>query len=906
MCRLALMRTPLILVFLLLSCGLAPMTGEAGGRAIEFDVELSRYDWLSNETIPMDVQLKNAQYNTNYTISWTLKDSSDTVLELGSQVFMATGTVTSNIVALKHFYNNNHFYTFEVQLYDNSGTLLTEVEQQFTVFQNQKIPSIGNLLVFGDSLSDMGNGKDSVLNVPDVPPYWQGRFSNGMVWIEYVSQAYGLTTTHGSGTQPGDNRAFGGAQTGAGYSYLLLPNVGTQITNYLANVQSNFTSNDVVSLWAGGNDFLYGTANADTIVTNMESHIRQLEAAGATTFIVPNLPPLEKTPEILSRSQNQQQNIASEVALYNNKLTSLISSLQLELGITVHSIDAYALFNDIIDNKDALGVTNTQAAACSGNAGLLPLPICNNGDAVAVDVDNYIFFDKAHPTRTMHQYIGRFAVEAIGQADTDGDGIIDSMDVCEWTEDVPTVDQMGCDWNQRDDDNDTVLNSMDACPDTEPEADVDGFGCSDSQRDSDEDGKNDAIDPCPYSPDLNDHDADGCSDSEDWDDDNDLVADYDDNCPRGLLGVHSNDLDGDGCSDLEDNDIDDDGLSNEDEDAIGTDKRNPDSDGDGREDGSDAFPLDSTEWLDSDGDGCGDNIDQFVFDANECTDTDEDGVGDNTDAFPADENEWSDLDGDGIGDNADDCPEVAGYSSHPLGCPDRDGDGVGDEIDAFPNDSDEWSDQDGDGFGDNGDLFPEDESEWSDSDNDSFGDNGDAFPLNSSEWLDTDGDGVGDNSDAFVNDSSEWLDSDADGCGDNSDVWPNDASECSDRDYDGVGDNTDAFPDSAYEWLDSDGDGLGDNADLFPFDKHAKYDSDGDGVPDSSDLFPQYSSMDSLFDVGWRIALLLMFAGGVLFVIQHRIKSPQRYNEQEQNFASVEEIPLSNRPKAPPPLEKFE
>ena len=52
-----------------------------------------------------------------------------------------------------------------------------------------------------------------------------------------------------------------------------------------------------------------------------------------------------------------------------------------------------------------------------------------------------------------------------------------------------TVDQMGCDWNQRDDDNDTVLNSKDACPGTEPEAEVDGFGCSASQRDSDEDGK---------------------------------------------------------------------------------------------------------------------------------------------------------------------------------------------------------------------------------------------------------------------------------------------------------------------------------------------------------------------------------------------------------------------------------
>jgi len=900
------MRAQILLTLLLVSSVLVPMTGHAQGRAIEFDIEISHLDWLSNETIPMDVQLKNAQYNTNYTLIWTLRDIDDNVLETGSKVFKATGTITSNIIELKHFYNSNHFYNFEAELYDSSGTLLIEDEQSFAVFQNRKVAPIGNLLAFGDSLSDMGNAKDSVLNVPDVPPYWQGRFSNGMVWIEYLSQAYGVTTTHGSGTQAGDNRAFGGSQTGAGYSYLLLPNVGSQITSYLTNVQSNFASNDIISLWAGGNDFLYGTANADTIVTNMESHIRQLEAAGATTFIIPNLPPLEKTPEILSRSQTQQQNIASEVVSYNNKLASLISSLQLELGINVYSVDAYTIFNDIIDNKDALGLTNTHSAACSGNAGLLPLPICNNGDPVVANVDEYIFFDKAHPTRVMHQYIGRFAVESIGQADTDGDGIIDAIDTCDWTDDATTVNQTGCSWSQRDDDADGILNSDDQCPDTENGAVVDENGCSNSQRDTDSDGLNDAIDPCPFSPNLIDYDQDGCSDSEDWDDDNDLVADFEDNCPKGTIGVHSNDLDADGCSDLEDDDIDGDGLSNTQEDAIGADKRNPDTDSDGYKDGIDAFPLDPTEWLDSDGDGCGDNTDEFPLDPSECIDTDEDGIGDNSDAFPADEAEWSDLDSDGVGDNSDDCPNEFGLSVLPLGCPDRDGDGIADSIDEFPNDADEWSDSDGDGYGDNGDVFPQNSSEWMDSDNDSYGDNIDAFPLNSSEWLDSDVDGVGDNMDAFPLDSTEWLDSDGDGCGDNSDVWPLDAEECFDRDYDGVGDNQDAFPDSAYEWLDSDGDGLGDNADVFPFDKDAKYDTDGDGVPDSTDLFPRNSGMDSFLDIGWRIGLGLLLIGGVLLFIQRRNESNPKDEFWVQEPIEGDLNEHDNRPKVAPSVDIFE
>ena len=113
-------------------------------------------------------------------------------------------------------------------------------------------------------------------------------------WLEYVSEAYGLTTTVGSLSEQGDNRAFGGAQTGQGFSYLLLPNVGTQIGNYLANVQTAIPSNDIIALWAGGNDFLYGTANSDTIVANMESHLRQLHESWGKTIYHPKFATVRK------------------------------------------------------------------------------------------------------------------------------------------------------------------------------------------------------------------------------------------------------------------------------------------------------------------------------------------------------------------------------------------------------------------------------------------------------------------------------------------------------------------------------------------------------------------------------------------------------------------------------------
>ena len=77
-------------------------------------------------------------------------------------------------------------------------------------------------------------------------------------------------------------------------------------------------------------------------------------------------------------------------------------------------------------------------------------------------------------------------------------------------------------------------------------------------------------------------------------------------------------------------------------------------------DGSDAFPLDSSETLDTDLDGIGNNAD---------TDDDGDGVLDAADAFPLDSTETLDTDSDGTGNNAD---------------IDDDNDNVIDAVDGFP------------------------------------------------------------------------------------------------------------------------------------------------------------------------------------------------------------------------------
>jgi len=884
-------RAQLLVAILLLA--LVPVASGVDGRAMTAEVVMNEHLWTSADAVTAEVFVSGAPYNRDITLTWELSDENGTLLT-GSEIFQMGGSTHIVQLSLSAFYAGGMFHDLEIEVSLDS-TIITD-HVAFTVLRNSLLPAASNLIVFGDSLSDMGNAKDSIVNVPDVPPYWAGRFSNGPVWIEHVSAAYGLNTTRGSGTDQGDNRAFGGSQTGQFYSYIFLPNAGTQINNYLANVQSNLTSSDVVFLWAGGNDFLYGTANPDTISQNMASHIRTLALAGGSRFVVANLPPLEVTPEGASRSAQQRATLASDVITYNVKLEQEMTNLSNSMSIDITLIDAWTVFNDIVNNADHVGIINTQDQACITSGTLLPLPICNSGDTVVSNPNEYLFFDKAHPTATMHKVIGAYAVMNIGHADTDGDGIIDDFDQCEWTTDLSTVNVDGCDWYQQDADSDGVTNGDDDCPDTEIGSVVDESGCADYQRDTDGDGLTDDVDPCPEDVVGEDHDSDGCIDLVDADDDNDGILDENDLCPRGELGIHEFDFDSDGCSDNEDSDDDQDGLSDADEAEVGSNPFDNDTDDDGVWDGQDAFPTDPTEYQDSDGDGVGDNSDDFPYDSSEWQDSDNDEVGDNADVFPDDVSEWEDSDNDGVGDNSDECPFESGTSWYPAGCPDADGDYWGDDVDAFPHNNEEWLDSDGDGVGDNSDVFPMDSEDWADSDGDNWGDNRDAFPSDQTEWNDTDGDGCGDNSDAFPLDGTECFDSDLDGVGDNADPWPQDPNEWADSDFDGVGDNSDFAPHDSSETIDSDSDGVGDNSDPWPLDGSRKADRDGDGVADSADSFPDDPNRDSWTStvISMMVIIAIVLVG---LVVLKRSKEPPEPKELDWG---------ENTPMEAPSFDSFE
>jgi len=358
----------------------------------------------------------------------------------------------------------------------------------------------------------------------------------------------------------------------------------------------------------------------------------------------------------------------------------------------------------------------------------------------------------------------------IEDPDTDGDGIPDSQD--------PDIDGDG------------VNNSDEKAAGTDPyNPDTDGDGTKDGDEDTDGDGKPNKDESNPDEDKITDKDGDGIPD---------IIDKDDQDGPKG-------DKDGDGIINEEDPDADGDGVSNDDEKEAGLDPLNPDTDGDGTNDGDE----------DTDGDGKK-NKDESEVPEGKVTDKDGDGLGDTgvTDKDPEDGKAditdgplTNDTDNDGIPDAVD--PDIDGdgvnnsdekaAGTDPYD-PDTDGDGTNDGDEDADGDGktnaeesdptvDESKDSDGDGIPD---IIDRDDEDGPKGDKDGDG-------IINSEDPDADGDGVSNDDEKAA--CLDPLNPDTDGDG------TNDGEEDTDEDGKTNAEESEVPEGSV---TDEDGDGLGD------------------------------------------------------------------------------------------------
>ncbi|MEX0271656.1 SGNH/GDSL hydrolase family protein [Leptolyngbyaceae cyanobacterium UHCC 1019] len=267
-----------------------------------------------------------------------------------------------------------------------------------------------NLYVFGDSLSDTGNLYRATGNLIPPPPYFNGRLSNGPLWVEYLAPKLNLTYT------PQTNFAFAGATTGTLNTTLPggVPGLQQEV-NLFTTLNPVADPTALYIVWSGANDYLGGKQQNPAIpVSNLSTAIQSLAGVGAKNIVVANLPDLGKLPGTIANPQ-ASAGLTALSGAHNSFLAQTLSLLSPSLspsGVNLIPLDVNALFNDALTNPAKYGFTNTTESCIS------PPPLLNPGvvPTVCSNPREYVFWDDIHPTTATHAFIGELAFETVSNS----------------------------------------------------------------------------------------------------------------------------------------------------------------------------------------------------------------------------------------------------------------------------------------------------------------------------------------------------------------------------------------------------------------------------------------------------------------------------------------------------------
>jgi phospholipase/lecithinase/hemolysin len=257
------------------------------------------------------------------------------------------------------------------------------------------------LVVFGDSLSDAGNSTCVSLGIAPGSAYWQGRYSNGPVYVERLSSLLGLGEVKCSASG-GTNFASGGAQTTGtrGNREAFVDDLDEQLARYLKRDEVDPGALHIV--WVGANDFLEGQRDVKVPIKNIITTIEKLYDAGARRFLVMNLPMLGSSPRYHRRpDRGKMMNRLTKE--FNKKYTPALDKLEKKLAeIELVRFDVEAYFDDVVANPEKYSLEDVKLSAAPGlDVGTL----FYNKQVISATPEKFLYWDIVHPTTTMHAHL---------------------------------------------------------------------------------------------------------------------------------------------------------------------------------------------------------------------------------------------------------------------------------------------------------------------------------------------------------------------------------------------------------------------------------------------------------------------------------------------------------------------
>ena len=284
-------------------------------------------------------------------------------------------------------------------------------------------------VVFGDSLSDSGNfyyfygqvSQPPYAPVPDAPYDIRGHhFSNGATWIERLSREFdSVASGRPALARPGinTNYAVGRARARPGAAEFPDFDLSTQVRMFLNDAHGSAPARATYVIWIGANDLddalgalqVDPTGAASATILNgalaaVAGNVQALWAAGARSFLVPNMPDFGLTPALQMLGPQAVQAGHQISSMYNTGLAQVLQQLQALPGARFTKVDVYRVLNAVAANPAGFELTDAQTPCLS-------FFVVQN--AVCTDPDDHLFWDAIHPTAAGHEIVEEAAEHAL-------------------------------------------------------------------------------------------------------------------------------------------------------------------------------------------------------------------------------------------------------------------------------------------------------------------------------------------------------------------------------------------------------------------------------------------------------------------------------------------------------------
>ncbi|WCJ34403.1 GDSL-like Lipase/Acylhydrolase family protein [Euphorbia peplus] len=293
-------------------------------------------------------------------------------------------------------------------------------------------PVVPALIIFGDSVADVGNNNNlNTIVKANFPPYGRdfvghkptGRFCNGKLAVDFTAEylafdsyppAYLSQDAQGMRILNGVNFASAASGYYDGTTRLYNAVSLTQQLNNYKDYQTKIVS--MIGQEKAKDMFSAADQFSDNLMTYYSTFVQNLYELGARRIGVTNLPPTGCLPAAITLfgggSSQCVERLNNDAISFNNKLKTTSESLKSSLpGLKLVTFDIYQPLLDMVMKPSDNGFLEVRRSCC-GTGTVETSMLCNTRSlGTCSNATSYMFWDGFHPSEATNKVLAGVLLE---------------------------------------------------------------------------------------------------------------------------------------------------------------------------------------------------------------------------------------------------------------------------------------------------------------------------------------------------------------------------------------------------------------------------------------------------------------------------------------------------------------